>query len=83
MAYRLQTDQVERSWATLKIEVVFAPKTVLVSVDKHGAGYYKVLRVSKIKIKALCENGNEVLCYPNMFSHKIIYSVAAFECEEK
>jgi hypothetical protein len=27
MTFQLQPDQVEQAWATLKIEVVFAPKT--------------------------------------------------------
>lgn len=27
MAFQLQPDQIDQAWATLKIEVVFAPKT--------------------------------------------------------
>lgn len=51
------------------------PNDVLVSVDKHGTGYYRVLKVNRVTVDVRAENGNEVRCYPHIFDRKVTYQV--------
>lgn len=48
---------------------------VLVSTDENGTGYYRVVKVCKIKIRVRGENGNEFLSYPAIFDRRIDYPV--------
>lgn len=52
------------------------PNDVLVNVDKHGAGYYRVLKVNRVTIDVRGENGNKVRAYPHIFDRKVDYPVA-------
>jgi hypothetical protein len=54
------------------------PGDVLVSVDSRGAGYYKVVKINRVTVDVVAENGNTVRAYPSAFSRKITYPVAAF-----
>ena len=51
------------------------PNDVLVSVGAHGAGYYRVIKVNKITVDVVGENGNKVRAYPAIFDRKINYPV--------
>lgn len=51
---------------------------VLCSTDENGTGYYKVLKVNRITVDVVGENGNLVRAYPAMFDRKITYPVSAF-----
>lgn len=51
---------------------------ILVSVDKNGAGYYKVEKVNRVTIDVTSENGNKVRAYPIMFDRAVDYPVKAF-----
>jgi hypothetical protein len=59
----------------MKIEDI-KPNDVLVSVDKNGAGYYRVLKVNRVTVDAQAENGNQVRAYPEIFDRKINYPVS-------
>ena len=48
---------------------------VLVSTDKHGTGYYRVLKVNRVTIDVRGENGNTVRAYPVIFDRKVTYPV--------
>ncbi len=48
---------------------------VLVSVDKDGAGYFRVLKVNRKTVDVVAENGNKVRAYPHLFDRKINYAV--------
>lgn len=56
---------------------------VLVNVDENGAGYYKVVKVNRITVDVLGENGNRVRAYPAIFDRKVTYPVAAFQEQRK
>lgn len=55
---------------------------VLVSVDKNGAGYYKVAKVNRVTVDVISENGNRVRSYPATFDRRVTYPVAAFMAAE-
>jgi len=44
---------------------------ILVNVDRHGAGFVRVLKVCKVKIRVRGENGFEFLSYPHLYDRKI------------
>lgn len=48
---------------------------VLVNVDENGAGYYRVMKVNKVTVDVVGENGNRSRSYPNIFDRKIDYPV--------
>ncbi len=48
---------------------------VVCSTDSRGTGYYRVLKVNKITVDVVGENGNKVRSYPAMFDRKIDYHV--------
>jgi len=58
----------------MRIEDIKA-NDVLVGVDENGAGYYRVLKVSRVTIRVRGENGNEFRAYPTIFNRKIDYPV--------
>ena len=47
----------------------------LVSVDKHGAGYYRVVKVNRVTVDVVHENGAKVRAYPVHFDRKVNYAV--------
>jgi hypothetical protein len=51
----------------------------LCSTDRRGTGYYRVVKVNKITVDVIAENGNKVRSYPAMFDRKVTYAVAAFD----
>lgn len=51
---------------------------VLCSTDENGTGYYKVVKVNRMTVDVISENGNRVRAYPVIFDRKITYPVAAF-----
>ena len=51
---------------------------ILVHVDSNGAGYYKVVKVNRVTVDVLGENGIKVRCYPVLFDRKITYPVHTF-----
>lgn len=48
---------------------------VLVSTDKNGTGYYRVLKVNYITVDVRGENGNVVRQRPHIFDRKVEYPV--------
>lgn len=44
---------------------------ILVTVDARGAGFARVLKVCKVKIRVRGENGIEHLSYPHIWDRKI------------
>lgn len=62
----------------MKIEDIKAGD-VLCSTDRHGTGYYKVIKVNRVTVDLQSENGNKVRAYPHIFERKVTYPVAAFE----
>lgn len=55
---------------------------ILVSVDKNGAGYYKVTKVNRVTVDVLCENGNLARMFPVTFDRRVTYPVAAFHTKK-
>lgn len=53
---------------------------VLVHVDKHGAGFYRVVKINRITVDVIGENGNRVRAYPHLFDRKVA-DIAALEAE--
>lgn len=51
---------------------------ILVSTDRNGTGYYKVLRTNRVTIDVLCENGNRARMSPALFDRKVSYIPEAF-----
>lgn len=51
------------------------PSDVLVSVDARGAAYYRVIKVNRVTVDAISENGNEVRMRPHLFNRKVNYQV--------
>jgi len=51
---------------------------VLVSTDKNGSSYYKVLKRNRVTVDVLCENGNRARMGAHLFNRKVTYPVAAF-----
>ena len=48
---------------------------VLVSVDRTGCGYYRVVKVNRVTVDVIGENGNPVRAYPMIFDRKVTYPV--------
>lgn len=48
---------------------------VLVNVDEHGAGYYRVLKVNRKTVDVVGENGNRVRVRPHLFNRRVHYDV--------
>lgn len=44
---------------------------ILVNVDARGAGFCRVLKTCKVKIRVRGENGFEFLSYPHLWDRKI------------
>jgi hypothetical protein len=59
------------------------PGDTLVNTDKNGTGYYRVLKVLRVNVYVLHENGNCSRMRPHLFSRKVNYPVAAFASEDK
>lgn len=47
------------------------PGDVLVSVDRWGAGYYRVIAVHKVLVKVEREDGEIMRAYPHFFDRKV------------
>jgi hypothetical protein len=58
----------------MRIEDI-SPGDVLVSVDENGAGYYRVLKVNRVTIDAIGENGIKLRSRPHLFDRKVGYQV--------
>lgn len=51
---------------------------ILVNTDRHGTGYYKVLRTNRVTVDVLCENGNRARMRAELFDRKVNYVPTAF-----
>lgn len=54
----------------MKLEQINAGD-ILVNVDKHGAGFVRVLKICKVKIRVRGENGFEFLSSPHLYDRKV------------
>lgn len=55
---------------------------ILVSVDRRGTGYCKVVKVNRVTVDVLCENGNMARMFPVTFDRRVTYAVAAFQTKK-
>lgn len=58
------------------------PNDVLTNFDKNGTGYYRVVKVNRITIDVVGENGNRVRAYPHFFERKLSYDQVGELCAE-